>query len=237
MEASFGWVLGLGNSSKATRVSWIQTRSKIETDSPSLCLSVYATLRLQREGFWLLGSREKGSVGPISTQKRGNLTFLCFLAEPTVSIFSLCQQPEFTFDDDVLVVGCMTMSIVLIKEIWVMRPDSRFRFVNQGAQLRMNLGRQIMNFARIYRKTKDIETLEHEQRSPEMCMSFFSALLNYEKSQRPDPHLGFSKLTVAEVEKAIFGNLCRCTGYRSIADACKSFEVDVDLEDLSLNCL
>ncbi|XP_042511889.1 indole-3-acetaldehyde oxidase-like isoform X1 [Macadamia integrifolia] len=72
--------------------------------------------------------------------------------------------------------------------------------------------------------------------TPGMCMSFFSALLNSEKSQRPDPPPGFSKLTVAEAEKAIASNLCRCTGYRPIADACKSFASDVDLEDLGLNC-
>ncbi|XP_024455534.2 abscisic-aldehyde oxidase isoform X2 [Populus trichocarpa] len=47
---------------------------------------------------------------------------------------------------------------------------------------------------------------------------------------------GFSKLTAVEAEKAIAGNLCRCTGYRSIADACKSFAADVDMEDLGLNC-
>ncbi|XP_019052094.1 PREDICTED: indole-3-acetaldehyde oxidase-like isoform X2 [Nelumbo nucifera] len=72
--------------------------------------------------------------------------------------------------------------------------------------------------------------------TPGMCMSLFSALHNSKKSPRPDPSPGFSKLTVSEAEKAIVGNLCRCTGYRSIADACKSFAADVDLEDLGLNC-
>ncbi|PHT68942.1 hypothetical protein T459_28429 [Capsicum annuum] len=30
-------------------------------------------------------------------------------------------------------------------------------------------------------------------------------------------------------------NLCRCTGYRPIADACKTFVADVDIEDLGIN--
>ncbi|XP_027104302.1 indole-3-acetaldehyde oxidase-like isoform X1 [Coffea arabica] len=71
--------------------------------------------------------------------------------------------------------------------------------------------------------------------TPGMCMSFFSALAKAEKTNRPEPPPGFSKLTVSEAEKAIAGNLCRCTGYRPIADACKSFAADVDLEDLGLN--
>nr|DAD29080.1 TPA_asm: hypothetical protein HUJ06_030548 [Nelumbo nucifera] len=71
--------------------------------------------------------------------------------------------------------------------------------------------------------------------TPGMCMSLFSALVNSEKTPGPDPPPGFSKLTVSEAEKSIVGNLCRCTGYRPIADVCKSFAADVDLEDLGLN--
>jgi xanthine dehydrogenase iron-sulfur cluster and FAD-binding subunit A len=73
--------------------------------------------------------------------------------------------------------------------------------------------------------------------TPGMCMSIFSALVKADKaSDRPVPPAGFSKLTASEAEKAISGNLCRCTGYRPIVDACKSFAADVDLEDLGLNC-
>ncbi|KAK1394673.1 indole-3-acetaldehyde oxidase-like [Heracleum sosnowskyi] len=51
----------------------------------------------------------------------------------------------------------------------------------------------------------------------------------------PDPPTGFSKLTVDEAEKSISGHFCRCTGYRPIADACKSFASDVHMEDLGIN--
>jgi hypothetical protein len=68
-----------------------------------------------------------------------------------------------------------------------------------------------------------------------MCMSIFTSLINADKSKGPEPPNGFSKLRVSEAEKAFSGNLCRCTGYRPIVDACKSFASDIDLEDLGLN--
>ncbi|KAI9116810.1 hypothetical protein K1719_012176 [Acacia pycnantha] len=71
--------------------------------------------------------------------------------------------------------------------------------------------------------------------TPGMCISIFGALVNAEKTDRPEPPSGFSKATAAEAERAICGNLCRCTGYRPLSDACKSFGADVDLEDLGLN--
>ncbi|VAI37749.1 unnamed protein product [Triticum turgidum subsp. durum] len=76
--------------------------------------------------------------------------------------------------------------------------------------------------------------------TPGMCMSIFSSLVKADKpgtttagDHAPPP--GFSKLTCSEAEHAVSGNLCRCTGYRPILDACKSFAADVDLEDLGLN--
>ncbi|KAF5727550.1 abscisic-aldehyde oxidase-like [Tripterygium wilfordii] len=71
--------------------------------------------------------------------------------------------------------------------------------------------------------------------TPGICVSLFSALVNAEKTSLPDPSPGFSKLTASEAEVATVGHLCRCTGYRTIADACKSFAADVDIEDLGLN--
>ncbi|XP_037471330.1 indole-3-acetaldehyde oxidase-like [Triticum dicoccoides] len=73
--------------------------------------------------------------------------------------------------------------------------------------------------------------------TPGMCMSIFSALVKADKPGHaaPAPPAGFSRLTCSEAEHAVSGNLCRCTGYRPIVDACKSFAADVDLEDLGLN--
>lgn len=72
--------------------------------------------------------------------------------------------------------------------------------------------------------------------TPGMCMSLFSSLVNADKdNSRPKPRDGFSKITVSEAERAISGNLCRCTGYRPIVDACKSFAADADIEDLGFN--
>ncbi|CAH9100152.1 unnamed protein product [Cuscuta epithymum] len=72
--------------------------------------------------------------------------------------------------------------------------------------------------------------------TPGLCISLFSALLDADNHlHRPDPLPGFSKLTASEAERAITGNLCRCTGYRPIADACKSFASDIDIEDLGFN--
>ncbi|KAG6417728.1 hypothetical protein SASPL_119920 [Salvia splendens] len=70
--------------------------------------------------------------------------------------------------------------------------------------------------------------------TPGFCMSFFSALANADTAPQP-PAPGFSNLTTSQAQTSITGNLCRCTGYRPIADACKSFAADVDIEDLGMN--
>ncbi|CAN6171012.1 unnamed protein product [Urochloa humidicola] len=68
--------------------------------------------------------------------------------------------------------------------------------------------------------------------TPGVCMSLAAALAAADEANKGE---GPARLTAAEAERAVAGNLCRCTGYRPIADACKSFAADVDLEDLGLN--
>lgn len=58
--------------------------------------------------------------------------------------------------------------------------------------------------------------------SPGMIMNMYS--LHEEKSRR---------LTMDEIENSFGGNICRCTGYRPILDAFKSFAIDVNDELLN----
>ncbi|KAL1188795.1 Aldehyde oxidase 4 [Cardamine amara subsp. amara] len=69
--------------------------------------------------------------------------------------------------------------------------------------------------------------------TPGMCISLYSALSNAHNSRNSNSSPEY--LTALAAEKSIAGNLCRCTGYRPIADACKSFAADVDIEGLGFN--
>lgn len=55
--------------------------------------------------------------------------------------------------------------------------------------------------------------------TPGIVMSLYGTVAHSENS---------SSLTMHDIEDALDGNLCRCTGYRSILDAAKSFATDVE---------
>ncbi|KAK1272258.1 Indole-3-acetaldehyde oxidase [Acorus gramineus] len=97
------------------------------------------------------------------------------------------------------------------------------------------LGSQRDGFHSIHQRFSGFHASQCGFCTPGMCMSLFSALVNAAESERPDPPSGFSKITASEAEESVAGNICRCTGYRPILDACKSFAADIDLEDLGLN--
>uniref|UniRef100_A0A182M2C9 Indole-3-acetaldehyde oxidase n=1 Tax=Anopheles culicifacies TaxID=139723 RepID=A0A182M2C9_9DIPT len=76
--------------------------------------------------------------------------------------------------------------------------------------------------------------------SPGMVMSMYSLLASRKPNQQDDDTTLEPSLTAAQIEQAFDGNICRCTGYRSILDAFKSFAHDkdqeppiVDIEDLA----
>ncbi|KAI5083880.1 hypothetical protein GOP47_0000049 [Adiantum capillus-veneris] len=89
--------------------------------------------------------------------------------------------------------------------------------------------------------------------TPGMCISLYSCLHNCRKTpsagvvdtvnscmgngSNAGPHAlhTLPTLSCEAAQKAIVGNICRCTGYRPIVDTCKSFAGDVDVEDLGIN--
>ncbi|KFB50601.1 AGAP005637-PA-like protein [Anopheles sinensis] len=83
--------------------------------------------------------------------------------------------------------------------------------------------------------------------SPGMVMNMYSLLAQSSLQQRQEPKEGGSEqqpLTETQIEDAFDGNICRCTGYRPILDAFKSFAQDrqgqldavIDIEDLTRLC-
>jgi xanthine dehydrogenase iron-sulfur cluster and FAD-binding subunit A len=57
-----------------------------------------------------------------------------------------------------------------------------------------------------------------------MVMSIYGAMSKASEKGQP--------FTAAMAEKGIDGNLCRCTGYRPILDAAKSFSTDGNVTDM-----
>jgi aerobic-type carbon monoxide dehydrogenase small subunit (CoxS/CutS family) len=79
--------------------------------------------------------------------------------------------------------------------------------------------------------------------TPGMTMAIYGCLRKCAPATTHEPchenghekQRGLSGLTDVDAERAVSGNICRCTGYRPILDACKSFASNVDLEDLGIN--
>ncbi|XP_024376895.1 probable aldehyde oxidase 3 [Physcomitrium patens] len=74
--------------------------------------------------------------------------------------------------------------------------------------------------------------------TPGMTMAIYGCLKHDQQQQRSLTPVGdrtHSKPSCEKLERALQGNICRCTGYRPLLDVCKSFAWDVDLEDLGLN--
>ncbi|RVW59088.1 Indole-3-acetaldehyde oxidase [Vitis vinifera] len=71
--------------------------------------------------------------------------------------------------------------------------------------------------------------------TPGMCMSLFSALVNAEKTPRPEPPLGFSKLKVSEAERLLQEISAAVLGTGPLLMPVKVFSADVDMEDLGFN--
>ncbi|XP_038212836.1 nicotinate hydroxylase hnxS-like [Zerene cesonia] len=96
------------------------------------------------------------------------------------------------------------------------------------------IGNSLMGYHDIQKRLAALNGSQCGFCSPGWVMSMYSL---YESNP---------KLTVAEIENAFASNLCRCTGYRSIADAFKSFAIDagddikqklIDVEDFgSFKC-
>lgn len=80
--------------------------------------------------------------------------------------------------------------------------------------------------------------------TPGMTMAIYSCLKHTQQLRSKSPAMDgngaaaarqVAGSTSAELERALQGNICRCTGYRPLLDVCKSFASDVDLEDLGIN--
>ncbi|XP_053674772.1 xanthine dehydrogenase-like [Anopheles nili] len=75
--------------------------------------------------------------------------------------------------------------------------------------------------------------------SPGMVMNMYSLLASRKQQQKALEGTSQATLTEAQIEQTFDGNICRCTGYRSILEAFKSFAqiqthepLLVDIEDL-----
>ncbi|KAG0562492.1 hypothetical protein KC19_9G150900 [Ceratodon purpureus] len=98
------------------------------------------------------------------------------------------------------------------------------------------LGNQQLGHHAIHKRMSGFHASQCGFCTPGMTMALYGALRNSiskscENSQEDGSKL---QLSAAEAERAIAGNLCRCTGYRPLLDTCKSFSDEVDIDDLGL---
>ncbi|KAG0608809.1 hypothetical protein M758_8G134400 [Ceratodon purpureus] len=104
------------------------------------------------------------------------------------------------------------------------------------------LGNQRKGFHAIQKRLSAFHGSQCGYCTPGMTMAIYSCLKHEQQHQSKATAVGknngnapSSGPTCETMERAIQGNICRCTGYRPILDVCKSFASDVDLEDLGLN--
>ena len=98
------------------------------------------------------------------------------------------------------------------------------------------LGNQQLGHHAIHKRMAGFHASQCGYCTPGMTMALYGTLRNSISKSCENSQADGSKLqlTVAEAERAIAGNLCRCTGYRPLLDTCKSFSNEVDIEELGL---